>query len=68
MDTISSFNNHIPCRSQDTPFKIWLYSNNRHLRCVFEIFLNELEEINDTEKNYIKFCRKVYNKSSGVLV
>ena len=68
MDTISSFNNHIPNRSQDTPFKIWLSSNNRHLRYIFEIFLSELEEINDTEKNFIKFSRKIYSKSSGVLV
>ena len=67
MDTISSFNNHIPCTSQDTPFKVWINVHNQDLRCIFEIFLNELQDINDTEKNYIKFCRKVYNKSSGVL-
>ena len=67
MDTVSYYNNHIPHRYLDTPFKVWLSVNGRHLRYIFEIFLSELEEIKDTEENYIKFSRKIYNNSSRVL-
>ena len=67
MDTISDFNNHIPHRDTETPFKIWINANDRYLRYIFEIFLSELEEIKDTEANYIKFARKIYKMSSRLL-
>lgn len=67
MDTISSYNNHIPHRDVDTSFKIWLNVNERHIRIIFEIFLVELPEIADTRVNYIKFARRIYKKSSGFL-
>jgi len=67
MDTISDFINHIPHRDAETPFKIWINVNDRHLRYIFEIFLSQLDEIKDTEQNYIKLARKIYENSSRVL-
>ena len=65
MDTVSC--NYLPVPTKKTPFKIWLDKNNVYLRFIFEIFLGELDEIKDTDKNYITFARMIYKKSSRTI-
>lgn len=64
--TISSYNNHIPVRDGKTSFSNWVTQYERHLRVIFEMFLNELPEIEDKEENYIKMAKILYRYSSRV--
>lgn len=64
--TVSSYNNHIPVRDGKTSFPNWVAQYDRHIRFIFEIFMNELPEIEDTNENYIKVAKTLYKYSSRV--
>ena len=64
--TISSYNNHIPKRDVKVAFTTWAKEYERHIRFIFEIFINALPDIKDTPGNYIKLAKILYRYSSRV--
>ena len=64
--TVSSYNNHIPVRDGKISFPNWATQYEKHIRTIFEMFLNELPELTDSRENYIKVAKTLYRYSSRV--
>ena len=67
--------NHLPHKPVDTPFPIWFKCYQYHLQTLFNIFFNELREIEPfSEKDNINnkeffetFSKMIYKKSSRIV-
>ena len=67
MDTISSYNGHIPRRDVSTPFSVWLKTYDNDIRNIFHMMTQELPEIIVNDNNYLKVATTIYNLSSKAI-
>jgi hypothetical protein len=77
-NTISRKLNHLPHKVEETPFGVWFKCYNYHLRNIFNIFFDELIDIepfsskNFKDEKYFelffeRFSKMIYKKSSRVV-
>ena len=73
MDTISNKLNYIPYRCVDTQFEIWFSTYIFHITNLFNIFLDELHDVEPfskkiySRKTIEEFAKYLYKKSSRII-